>query len=158
MNLIIATSILAPLQEHVRAWGRQDKEAGGFLLGSHDAPSVDILALAEGPGVERSRGLFRVSGKALDRLFAWAEENDCRVWAQVHSHPRGSFLSDTDETYGFRVEGFISAVIPDYATPPLQPETWGWWTFAGGVWRSVSAAGTVERPARIITFDEDGVR
>lgn len=158
MNLTIPTSILEPLQQHVRAWGQKDNEAGGFLLGPHDAPSIDILAFAEGAGVERSRGLFRVSGKALDRLFAWAEDHDRRVWAQVHSHPRGSFLSHTDETYGFRVEGFISAVIPDYATPPLRPETWGWWTFEAGDWRSVAAPARSDLSSRVITFDEEGVR
>lgn len=158
MTLTIASPILTPLQEHVRACGQQDKEAGGFLLGPHDTPTINVLALATGAGVERSRGLFRVSGKALDRLFSWAEANDCRIWAQVHSHPRQSFLSDTDETYGFRVEGFLSAVIPNYATPPLLPERWGWWTFTRGVWRDAAGPEVVQHPGRIISFNEDGIQ
>lgn len=158
MNFTLAAQLLTPLQDHVRQWGKQDKEAGGFLLGSGDGSSAHVLALAEGVGIERSRGVFRVSGKALEQLFAWAEVENCRVWAQVHSHPRGSFLSDTDERYGFRVEGFISAVIPDYATPPRTPDAWGWWTFAEGIWQSVGAPSVTRAETRIVVFDEEGVK
>lgn len=158
MNFTLAAPLLTPLQDHVRHWGKQDKEAGGFLLGSGEGASAHVLALAEGVGIERSRGVFRVSGKALEQLFAWAETEKCRVWAQVHSHPRGSFLSQTDETYGFRVEGFISAVIPDYARPPRTPVSWGWWTFADGIWQSVGAPSVTGGETRIVVFDEEGVK
>jgi len=158
MTFTIATSLLPPLQEHVRGYGTQDAEAGGFLLGATGVASADVLALAEGVGIERSRGLFRVSGTALERLFAWADDHELRVWAQVHSHPRGSFLSPTDKTYGFRVEGFLSAIIPDYPRPPLDPHTWGWWTFTAGVWRRAGTPSVADVPARVIVFDETGVR
>jgi hypothetical protein len=98
-----------------------------------------------------------VGGKALDHLFAWAETENLRVWAQVHSHPRGSFLSGTDKTYGFRVEGFISAVIPDYAEAPLAADAWGWWTFARGEWRSTVPPTVTAGSSRVFTFSEDGV-
>lgn len=158
MSLSIASELLKPLQEHVRGYGLADAEAGGFLLGSHGDASATVLALAEGVGIERSRGGFRVSGKAVDRLFAFAEEEELRVWAQVHSHPRGSFLSNIDKTDGFRVGGFVSGVIPDYAAPPREPASWGWWTFRDGIWRPAPIPSTVERPGRVVTFDETEVR
>lgn len=158
MSFSISSELLKPLQEHVRGYGLVDAEAGGFLLGSYGDASATVLALAEGVGVERSRGGFRVSGKAIDRLFAFAEDKELRVWAQVHSHPHGSFLSIIDETDGFRVAGFLSGVIPDFAAPPREPASWGWWTFEDGVWQAGPSPSMVERPGRVVTFDEMGVR
>jgi hypothetical protein len=157
-NLMISEKLLRPLGDHVRAHGGADAEAGGFLLGGREIPLATVLALAEGPGVERSRGIFRVSGAAIDQLFAWAEERELRVWAQVHSHPRGSFLSDIDEREGFRVEGFISAVIPDYGDPPEAPSAWGFWRFVGGAWSAIEPAHTTGAAGSVYTFSEDGVR
>lgn len=157
-SLMISETLLRPLHEHVRAHGRADVEAGGFLLGGGENPVATVLALAEGRGVERSRGIFRVSGRAIDQLFAWAEERELRVWAQVHSHPRGSFLSDIDEREGFRVEGFISAVIPDYSDPSEAPSAWGFWRFAGGAWSAIESAQTTGAAGSVYTFSEDGVR
>jgi proteasome lid subunit RPN8/RPN11 len=158
MTLILPNTILEPLNAHIRSYGVDDAEAGAFLLGPYSQPIADVLVFAEGVGVERSRGLFRVSGKAVEQLFAWADEHDLRVWGQVHSHPRGSFLSDTDETYGFRVRGFLSAVVPNYANPPDRPEDWGWWTFDGAAWVEAEAAAVAVADARIYRFDETGVR
>lgn len=158
MTFSIAETILDPLHDHVRQYGGDDAEAGGFLLGAYDDATATVLALADGVGVERSRGLFRVSGTAMEQLFAFADDENLRVWAQVHSHPRGSFLSLTDETDGFRVAGFLSGVIPHYAAPPREPATWGWWTFRDGAWQPAETPGVANRPSRIITFDEEGVR
>lgn len=158
MTFSISSEVLQPLHDHVRGYGVRDAESGGFLLGPYDASTATVLALAEGLGIERSRGIFGVSGKAIDRLFAFAEDEELRVWAQVHSHPRGSFLSITDKTDGFRVAGFLSGVIPDYAAPPLDPASWGWWTFRDGIWHSAPPPPVVERAGRVVTFDALGVR
>ncbi len=158
MTFSIANQLLGPLNAHVRQYGARDVEAGGFLLGPYDAVTATVLALAEGVGVKRSRDFFRVSGKAMEQLFAFAENENLRVWAQVHSHPRGCFLSITDKTDGFRVAGFLSGVIPDYVTPPLEPPAWGWWTFWDGEWQPAETPGATDAPSRVVTFDETGVR
>jgi hypothetical protein len=158
MRFAVSSNLLEPFQEHVRHYGQHDVESGGFLLGPYDTATVTVLALAEGVGIERSRVFFRVSGRAIDRLFNFAEAEELRVWAQVHAHPRGSFLSETDERDGFRVDGFISGVIPDFAAPPREPASWGWWTFTGGMWREAVAPSIAAAPARVVTFDETGVR
>ena len=158
MTLSISSELLQPLQDHVRGHGRTDVESGAFLLGSYNSPTVTVLALADGVGIERHRGYFRVSGKAIDRLFDFAEMEELRVWAQVHAHPRGSFLSETDERDGFRVEGFLSGIIPNFAAPPREPNEWGWWMFTDGAWQSAPAPSTSAAPGRVVTFDETGVR
>lgn len=108
--------------------------------------------------MDRSRGIFRVSGKAIDQLFSWADERELRVWAQVHSHPRGSFLSEIDKREGFRVEGFISTVIPNFGDPPEVPSEWGFWAFVGGVWTPINAARATRGDGSVFRFSEDGVR
>ena len=158
MTFSLTTAILVPLNAHVRIFGDLDSEAGGFLLGPRDAAVANVLALADGVGVERSRGVFQVSGKAIEQLFAWTDDHQLRVWALVHSHPRGSSLSRTDELYGFRVAGFLSGVIPDFARPPLHPHEWGWWTFDAEEWRGAHPPDLVAGEALIISFDETGVR
>lgn len=157
-NFSIARTLLEPLQDHVRDHGRRDDEAGGFLLGTYEDPVATVLALAEGVGVERSRGFFRVSGTAMEQLFTFAENENLRVWAQVHSHPRRSFLSETDETDGFRVEGFISGVIPNYVKPPRKPQSWGWWTFHHGAWEATGIPSLNGGVSRVVTFDATGIR
>lgn len=157
-NLMIAEPLLRPLRDHVRGHGRANAEAGGFLLGGREMQLATVLALAEGRGVDRSRGVFRVSGRAIDQLFTWAEERELRVWAQVHSHPSGSFLSDIDEREGFRVDGFISAVIPNFSDPPEAPSEWGFWRFVDGAWAAIEPARISGGAGSVFTFSEDGVR
>jgi hypothetical protein len=158
MNFSISSELLQPLQDHVSGYGRADVESGAFLLGPYESRTATVLALADGTGVERHRGYFRVSGKAVECLFDFAETEGLRVWAQVHAHPRGSFLSETDERDGFRVEGFLSGIIPNFAAPPREPNGWGWWTFVDGAWQAASAPSTAAAPGRVVTFDEAGVR
>jgi len=158
MSFSISSEILDPLEDHVRCYGRIDVESGGFLLGPYESPTITVLALAEGVGVERSRGCFRVSGRAIERLFDFADAQGLRVWAQVHAHPRESFLSETDERDGFRVEGFLSGVIPNFAAPPRQPQQWRWWIFTDGTWQAVAAPSAAPAPGRVVTFDEAGVQ
>jgi hypothetical protein len=158
MNLLIATDLLQPLQAHVRAYGLHHAESGGFLLGCYEGSAATVLALAEGVGIDRNPGFFRVSGKAIDRLFEFADQQSLRVWAQVHAHPRDSFLSITDKRDGFRVAGFLSGVIPDYAMPPLNPADWGWWTFVNGAWQTAPSPTTIDMTGRVVIFDETGIR
>ena len=158
MSFSISSELLDPLQDHVHRYGRMDVESGGFLLGPYESRNVTVLALADGVGVERGRGYFRVSGKAIDRLFDFAEVEGLRVWAQVHAHPRGSFLSETDERDGFRVEGFVSGVIPNFAAPAREPQRWGWWTFTEGIWQAATAPFPATAPGRVVMFDETEVR
>src|SRR5438132_11309354 len=65
MSFSISSDVLDSLQRHVTFYGLKDTESGAFLLGPYDTESITVLALAEGVGVERGRGFFRVSGKAI---------------------------------------------------------------------------------------------
>jgi hypothetical protein len=153
-----AESVSAIIAE-VRRHGRLDLETGGFLLGPEAEPSrVEVIALAGDQGIERAWGLFRVSGRAVEQIFAWAEEHELRIPAQFHSHGRGARLSSLDRREGFNVRGFISCVVPSYRKPPPDPLAWGWWWFNGTSWVDAPAPAFRAGRAAVVTFDEAGVR
>ena len=160
-RLVIPQQALPRIAADVLQYGQRGVETGGFLLG--DAQDrISHVALCGSKGIVRRRDQFAVSGQALDRLFTWAGERQLFVPAQFHSHGghhgQRPFLSPTDEAHGFRVDGFVSSVIPGFTNPPMQPSSWGWWQFRGQRWAAVAPAGVDAGNAVFITFDEDGVR
>ena len=158
-DLVIATTALDPITEHVKNFGKLDVETGGFLLAERaKSARITVIALTGQTGVHRARDQFRISGPAIESLFLWSEEHDFQVRAQFHAHPLRAFLSGADERLGFCVEGFQTSIIPGYADPPRRPEEWGWWTFASGSWLPIAAPRTTRIPSCVVVFDEDGVR
>src|ERR1700737_1068201 len=143
----------------VARYGQRDLETGGFLLAPSSRQSViTTVAMAREKGIERSWGLFRISGLAIDRIFEWAESRDMRIPAQFHSHMLGGALSPTDKKHGFNIPGFVSCVVPEFLSPRSQPAAWAWWVFDNGLWVTypppLSGAGDVAA----VWFDEDGVQ
>lgn len=151
---------IAAITDDVRAYGIQRVETGGFFLSPvGDATQISTLALAGTVGITRRRGLFAVSGIALDRLFTWADDNSLRVPAQFHSHGGRAFLSPTDLAHGLSVRSFVTCIVPFWNDPPTDPTQWGWWRFDGEAWRDE----TPPEPDRnasvaVVIFDERGVR
>jgi len=147
------------VQQDVSRYGAAGVETGMFLLGPREG-SVTTVAFAGTAGVTRRRDQFAVTGSALACLFRYASDGDLLVMAQVHSHGRGAFLSETDLRYGFAVEGFTTAVIPNYRNPPADPRAWGWWRYANGGWDITPPfmIGGSAAQATEVRFDEDGVR
>lgn len=128
-------SAIAPIIDEVRAYGLERNETGGFLLSRIDEPDrIDTVAFAGSRGITRRYGQFRISGRALEVLFTWADAHDLRIPAQFHSHGGRAFLSPTDLAHGFCVRGFVTCVIPFFKAPPPDPERWGWWRFDGRGW------------------------
>jgi proteasome lid subunit RPN8/RPN11 len=157
VNLILPSSALSKIRSHVAAFGSYAEEAGGFFLGPARTPRILAVGFALGRGVERGRGEFRVTGPAIERLFEWAESNEYRIWAQFHSHPAAAFLSRTDIKYGFSVKDFVSAVIPEFKNPPINPHLWKWWTYQQAAWREITPPAVEDHDACIFTFSEDGI-
>lgn len=160
--LRLSTNIVDALLSATVTFGQHDLETGGFLL-ADDHDIVHALALVGDSGVERSWGLFTVSGAVVERVCEWAAEQNLRVTALVHTHRRGAGMSRTDRNNGFRVDTFRSIIIPAFASPPTALADWGWYVFAHGDWHPdrpgelVDASRTAS-PGRVIVVDEDGVR
>lgn len=146
-------TIVADVARH----GGLGVETGALLLTPPDDPTVTVLALAGTVGINRRPRLLVLSSLALNPLFAYAEENNLQLRAQIHSHARQAFLSHTDKTGNIRMPGFIASVIPNFATPPRDPATWGWWIFKDGDWVPMEPAVITTQSTKVITFDADGV-
>ncbi len=130
MRILIPASGVTAVVDETAAFGVRDLETGGFLLvprsSSADGGSpVAVIALAGDTGIVRDRRLFQISERALDRIFAFADDHDLWIPAQFHSHKVDAFLSRADQRHGLCVEEFISAVIPTYASPPRDLARWG---------------------------------
>lgn len=141
----------------VCAWGTRGAETGGFFL-SDDGGALTVVALPGAKGIVRHPRLFVVSGRALARLFRWAGDHELQIRVQFHSHGREAFLSETDLTHGFSVDGFVSTVLPFFRNPSTDPAAWGWWAYDAGGWRHTAPASLIASEARIVRFDEEGVR
>ncbi len=158
--LHLPEEMIAAITDDVRAYGTQRVETGGFLLAPiGNADDVAILALAGTLGITRRRGLFGISGIALDRLFTWADEQALRIPAQFHSHGGRAILSPTDLAHGLSVRGFVTCIVPFWNNPPSDPAKWGWWRFDGQDWLDeVPPETDATRMLSVVRFDERGVR
>lgn len=157
--LQVVPDALDTITAHVRQYGQQALETGGFLLTAPGERRVRMLAVAGSVGIVRGEGLFIVTAPALDQLFTHAEQNGLQVRAMIHSHPAEAFLSETDRRYSLRVRGFINAVVPDYATPTNDPAAWGWWRHETD-WIPCPPIQLIpdgQPPIQAVTFDVEGL-
>ncbi len=154
----IPPSVAGVVRADVRRYGRRNLETGGFLLMSRDAGVISVVALAGDIGIVRRRNLFEISGLALAHLFTYLDREGLWAPIQYHSHANGASLSSTDESHGLCAEGFVSAVVPNFAQASDELTKWGWWRFTDGEWVSIKAATYGSGPAAAVTFDEDSVR
>jgi hypothetical protein len=156
-NLILPTSATAAVIAEVTRFGIESLETGGFLLAPRDANTITTVAHVGTAGIVRRRNLFQVSEVALDRLFAHADQHEFWIPVQFHSHGRAAFMSPTDVDHGLSVEGFVTTIVPYFATPPADPSQWGWWRY-DDAWTPIAPPRTTTGTSSIITFDEDGIR
>lgn len=158
MPLDVPAAAGPAIAAEVRRYGALDVETGGFLLAPERTVAVCTVAFAGTSGITRRRLQLQISEIALDQLFAYAGTQGCWVPAQFHSHAGEAFLSRTDREYGLRVPGFISAVIPGFADPPMSPDAWTWWRLDRDEWHTVGSPSAGGCDLRQVVFDEDGVR
>jgi proteasome lid subunit RPN8/RPN11 len=156
-GLTIPLDAVGIVQHHVRGFGANRLETGGFFLAPASAPTrIDRVALTGQRGILRERYRFQVSGAAFAALSRVAADDDLVVAAQFHSHEYEGELSITDRRYGFNMFGFTSVVVPHFAEPSSNAFEWAWWIYDGSAWCSTPAATSVAGSVSVFEFDEDG--
>lgn len=153
----IPSALSERIADVARDSGTQLVEAGGFVLGPMGTERGTVLALTGEEGIDRSWGLFRVSGLAVATVFEWAADHELRILSQWHSHRFEAFLSKTDLDHGFNVPGFRSAIVPYYEQPSSDPRDWGWWMYQHGSWVETAAPELDGGDFSVITFEEGRV-
>lgn len=158
-GLTLPAAVPEAVAIYVKEYGAEGVETGAFLLApTGAADEISLLAFAGEEGITRGPEVFGVSGRAIGRLFDWADETGMRVRALVHSHEGRAFLSKTDLKHGFAVSNFTTAIVPWYADPSPSPSDWAWWRYYGGEWRKIAPAAVTNHEAEFVVFDEGGVR
>lgn len=161
VGFVLPTTSSQIVADHVASYGRQriGVETGGFLLAPAGRAVVDIVAVTGVKGITRKPDQFHISGAAIEALAEWAEDHHHRIVAQFHSHGLGAFLSSIDRASGFRVAGFTTTVVPNFADPCPEPSSWGWWRYRNGDWQLASPPATAPPgTGELHVFDADGVR
>ncbi len=157
-RLVLPARGVDAIVEDARRYGACGVESGAFLLGPLTADGmVDTIALLGRRGITRHADHLVISARALGHLFERADREGRQVLAQLHSHRREAFMSETDERFTLTVRGFTSGVIPFAATASPEPSRWGWWRFDGSRWRVSSPAGVAVTPVQILVLDEGGL-
>jgi proteasome lid subunit RPN8/RPN11 len=89
------------------------------------ASDTSRVILVEHPAHTATRDGYSVDGNWLTQLWERMATDDTRVVAQVHTHPGVAFHSRTDDAFpALSTPGFVSVVIPRYATEDLDLGSW----------------------------------
>lgn len=111
----------------LRREGRGETESivfwGGRLLES-DA-EVHTIVVPKGAGVELRRTHVVVSASTMARIAELVNPPDFVLVGQVHTHEHDAFHSLVDDIHGFHSPGFLSIVVPHFASAGHMPmDTW----------------------------------
>jgi hypothetical protein len=159
MTLTMPDNAIASVWRHVREYGAgPGVETGGFLITHRDDSYVNVVALTGEMGVLREPYRFGIEGEAIEQLAEWTDINSMLISAQFHSHRGAAFLSPIDKAGGYRIKGFVTAILPDFCDPPRSMDAWGWWQFEGNDWVDAAAPEVGSGIAATIVFDANGVR
>lgn len=154
---MITDAAAAEMLAECRRFGAHRVETGGFVLVHRGDSVAKTVALAGDIGIHRDPRLFDISGAANDKLQDWAIDQDSIISVQWHTHRFEAYMSETDLTCGINLPGMITAIIPDFESPPESPEDWGWWIFSEDGWQTISPPVSVEGDVALVRFDERGV-
>ena len=123
MRLQVGERLLEQSLSTMRHCGQGRYECVLFWVASVSDRSRVILV--EHPAHTATRDGYSVDGDWLTRLWERIATDDTRVVAQVHTHPGVAFHSRTDDAFpALSTPGFMSIVIPRYATEDLDLGSW----------------------------------
>jgi hypothetical protein len=98
------------------------------------------------PDHRRSLGGYEIETAWLTEYWFRLARERRSIRAQVHTHPGSAFHSTTDDHWPVVSQpGFISIVIPEFATGPVSLEdAWVGFVDADGRWRAAPVETVVE--------------
>lgn len=147
-RLFVPSLVIDHTEAMLRRYGNCDEEGIGLWAGSQAGGDGFVSTLIM-PGVS-SLGRFHgeLSAATMAAVISRLDELDLVLLAQIHSHPRSAFLSDTDaERPAIAVPGFLSLVVPNFGFVDVADVgTWAAYEYLGARrWHELSAAERGER-------------
>jgi proteasome lid subunit RPN8/RPN11 len=115
---VLAAGVLETAFEHLRRCGGARDECVVYLTGP-----VDRASLVDGvihPAHTAGPAGYDVPSSTLADLWAELAQEGRSVRVQVHTHPGTAYHSARDDALALvHTPGFLSLVIPDFATGPV---------------------------------------
>lgn len=133
-EIVIGRSTWGRLIAGLRARGDGRRESGAFLLGPTDGARTvtDIVFYDEIDPHAFDTGIIVLDGSLIGSLWRVCRERRLRVVADVHTHPGSAGQSESDRRHPMVAErGHVAIILPDFATPPIEPEQIGVFRYLG---------------------------
>jgi hypothetical protein len=111
-------------------------ESGAFLLG-HDGRgrrvAVDVVYYDDLDTAAYASGVCILRADAFSKLWAMCRERKLAIVADIHTHPRAAFQSESDRTNPMVARpGHIAIIVPGFAARPIRYEDLGIYEYQGG--------------------------
>ena len=119
--IAVPAAVLAETFTSLRGCGKGRRECVVYWLGpTHVLGAVDENVH---PLHAAGRGGYEIDDRWLTAFWFDLARRRRSVRVQVHTHPRAAFHSPTDDDWPLvHTPGFLSLVIPDFATGPIGLE------------------------------------
>src|SRR5438445_6068139 len=115
--LKVAQTIVAETFTSLRVCGARRYECVAFWTGP--AAATDLVDRCDHPKHTRSPGGYQIDDDWLTAYWFRLAREHQSIRAQLHTHPGEAFHSRTDDCWPVIAQpGFVSIVIPDFATGP----------------------------------------
>jgi hypothetical protein len=119
-RILVSRELIDHTYRILRVAGQKGCEAFVLWLGQKERDVFTVtesLAPAQ-TAYKTSLGVcVKVAEDELHRLNVYLHENRLQLIAQIHSHPREAYHSDTDDSYPIATTiGCVSIVIPNFAS------------------------------------------
>jgi proteasome lid subunit RPN8/RPN11 len=119
------------------------RESGAFLLGRREnnvGRIVDFVPYDDLDPHSLDTGIVRFDGRYYSELWELCKRSGLSVIADVHTHPDGSYQSDSDRANPMiSRSGHIAIIVPRFAGPPVRRGELGIYLYEGAKqWRSIA--------------------
>jgi len=118
------------------------RESGAFLLGQREGDVnriTDFIPYDDLDSHSLDSGIVRFDGRYYSELWQLCKRRSLIVVADVHTHPDGSYQSDSDRANPMiSRSGHIALIIPRFADPPVRRNELGMYLYEGAKqWRPI---------------------
>lgn len=114
--------------EWMHSQGKNYKEGVALWAGVQEADSFLIkrtIIPKQTAGSHEDGLIYVVDGTELHRINVELFDSGMRLFAQIHSHPKEAYHSDTDDAFPIvTVLGGVSVVVPNFAKGNINIAEW----------------------------------
>jgi len=144
-ELSCSSTLWRRLLRRLRERGGGRRESGAFLLGSVADDGrrhiADFILYDDLDPHALDTGIVHLDGRYFGALWDICRARKLAVVADVHTHPAGSWQSDSDRAHPIISRaGHIALIVPNFAATPVRRRDVGVYRYLGGhQWHTIPA-------------------